>query len=178
MLPDVMAVCVNPDHDIETCLKPMPVFRWIRGTTTTARAPLLHRRLASLLAENLLDVTDLDDAEGRDSREGGALPAIQLVGPLPLAYDLALGPARQVDVACEHPALVVSSARTIATTARSTAALLRIAALPRFVIPRVVSIEHSSPLVVDTTREGPTAVSGGWWQSSSDLRMYADGAGS
>ena len=98
---------------------------------------------------------------------------------LALAHDLALGPARQVDVACEHPALVVSSARTIATAARSPAALLRIAAVPRFVIPRVVSIEHSSPLVVDTTtREGPTAVSGGWWQSSSDLRMHADGAGS
>jgi hypothetical protein len=106
---------------------------------------LLRRPLASLLAENLLDVRDLDNAEGRDGRERVAFPAVQLVRPLPLAHDLALGPTRQVDVTCEQPALVVSPARTIATTARTPAAHLRIAAVPRFVIPRFVSIEHSSP---------------------------------
>jgi hypothetical protein len=41
MLPDVMAVCVNLKPDIETCIKPMPVLRWIRRRRTTARAP--HR---------------------------------------------------------------------------------------------------------------------------------------
>ena len=78
---------------------------------------LLRRPSASPVVEHLANVADLDDAEGRDGGEGVALPAIQLVGPRPLAHDLALGPARQVNVACEHPALVVSSARTIATTA-------------------------------------------------------------
>jgi hypothetical protein len=55
---------------------------------------LLRRPSASPIVEHLANVADLDDAEGRDSGEGGALRAIQLVGPPPLAYDLALGPAR------------------------------------------------------------------------------------
>ena len=77
---------------------------------------LLRGRLASLL-EHLLDVTDLDNAEGRDGRERVAFPAIQLVGPLPLAHDLALGPAGQVHMPREHSTFVVSRARPFATAA-------------------------------------------------------------
>ena len=46
---------------------------------------LLRRPSASPVVEHLANVAGLDDAEGRDGGEGGALPAIQLVGPLPLA---------------------------------------------------------------------------------------------
>ena len=85
---------------------------------------------------------------------------------------------RGIDMPRVRAAVVASLARPFATAARSPAALPRIATVPRYIVPRIVSIEHSFPLIVDTTREGPTAVSGGWWKSSSDLRMYADGAGS
>jgi hypothetical protein len=78
---------------------------------------LLPGRLASLLAEHLLDVTDLDNAEGRDGREGVTFSAIQLVGPLPLAHDLALWSTRHVHVAREHASLVASPAGTFPTTA-------------------------------------------------------------
>jgi hypothetical protein len=39
MLPDVMAVCVHPGHDIETCSNRCRFLRWIRRTRTTACAP-------------------------------------------------------------------------------------------------------------------------------------------
>lgn len=44
----------------------------------------LQRTLVSLLAEHLLDVTDLNDTERRDGGECVALAAVQLVGALPL----------------------------------------------------------------------------------------------
>jgi hypothetical protein len=80
---------------------------------------LLRRPLASLLAKHLVDVTDLDDAEGRDGRERVAFPAIQLIRALPLAHDLPLGPARQIHMAGVHATCVASLARPFATVARS-----------------------------------------------------------
>jgi hypothetical protein len=77
----------------------------------------LRRPSASPVVEHLANVADLDDAEGRDGGKGVALPAIQLVGPLPLAHDLALWSTRQVHVAREHASLVASPAGTFPTTA-------------------------------------------------------------
>jgi hypothetical protein len=103
---------------------------------------LLRGRLSSLLPKHLQDITDLDNAEGCDGRERLALRAVQLVGALPLAHDLALHPAGQVHMPREHATFVVSSARPFATAARSPAALLRIGAVALVVMARLVSIQH------------------------------------
>ena len=78
---------------------------------------LWRRPSASPVVEHLANVAHLDDAEGRDGGEGGALLAIQLVGPLPLAHDLALWSTRHVHLAREHASLVASPAGTFPTTA-------------------------------------------------------------
>jgi hypothetical protein len=97
-------------------------------------------------------VTDLDNAVGRDGRERVTFPAIQLVGPLPLADDLALGPARQIQVAHERTAVVVSLARAFAATARSVAAIAGVVTVNWIAVPRVVSLKHLTKVVAEVKR--------------------------
>jgi hypothetical protein len=107
---------------------------------------LLRRPLASILAENLVDVTGLDDAEGGDGRERVTLRAAQFVGALARAHNLTLGPAGQVQVTRERAAVVVSLADAFAATLRSPVALLRIVTVAMLVMPRVVSDPSSVPV--------------------------------
>jgi hypothetical protein len=61
-----------------------------------------------------------------------------------------------------HATFVASAARPFATAARSPVVFLRIATVAMVVMPRVVSIQHLSELIVEaTTRWSARAVSGG-----------------
>jgi hypothetical protein len=72
----------------------------------------LPRRLwVPITVEHIAQVIGVDDSERPDRGERLALLAIQLIGSLPVAHELAVWAARQVDMATEAtPAVIVAVA--------------------------------------------------------------------